>query len=116
MGGTEGRDMIPRTTETTPPIDISKVIDLALEYNPNLAMAELSTIRMWTNEVRTESLRKKSGLPAPRLSSGAPGLPAEGIGTRCERDRHSRRREGKGKKGTESIGNEWHSARTTLPV
>lgn len=34
-----------------PPIhtDLSKVFDLALEYNPNLATADLSTIRYWVS-------------------------------------------------------------------
>jgi hypothetical protein len=32
------------------PTDISEVIDLALDYNPNLAMADLGTIRMWVAE------------------------------------------------------------------
>jgi hypothetical protein len=32
------------------PADISKVIDLALAYNPMMATADLSTARMWVNE------------------------------------------------------------------
>jgi hypothetical protein len=42
--------MLIRPTENQKPADISKVIDLALVYNPMLAAADLSTIRMWVNE------------------------------------------------------------------
>jgi hypothetical protein len=40
--------MIPDKAEK--PADISKVIDLALAYNPMMATADLSTPRMWINE------------------------------------------------------------------
>src|SRR4051812_48605096 len=42
--------MIPRPESTEKPADISKVIDLVIKYNPNLAMADLGTIRMWVSE------------------------------------------------------------------
>lgn len=42
--------MIPRPESPQNPADISPVIDLALVYNPALANADLSTIRMWCNQ------------------------------------------------------------------
>lgn len=36
--------------EAEKPANISKVIDLALSYNPSMAFADLSTVRMWINE------------------------------------------------------------------
>jgi len=42
--------MRPHQDVATQPTDISKVISLALDYNPMLATADMSTIRMWANE------------------------------------------------------------------
>ncbi len=36
--------------EAEKPADIKKIIDLALAYNPSMAFADLSTVRMWINE------------------------------------------------------------------
>lgn len=36
--------------EAEKPADISKILDLALEYNPSLAMRDISTPRMWVHE------------------------------------------------------------------
>lgn len=41
--------MRPHHDIATQPADISKIIDLALDYNPMLATADISTPRMWVN-------------------------------------------------------------------
>lgn len=42
--------MRPHQDIAIQPKDISRVIALALDYNPMLATADMSTIRMWANE------------------------------------------------------------------
>lgn len=42
--------MIPRNEPPEKPIDISDIFDLALDYNPMLATADLGTVRMWCKE------------------------------------------------------------------
>ncbi len=63
------------------PADISAIIDLALLYNPNLAMADLSTPRMWVAEgcaIKTDILptmqqimKRKQGITAFRYFTNA---------------------------------------------
>lgn len=42
--------MLVRPETIEKPLDISPIIDLAIEYNPMLCAADLSTPRMWVNE------------------------------------------------------------------